>query len=215
MVRRTLFSLLVAFSLVAPLGPTPGRASGAGGGESQASAAEGSWRVFTSRDGRFRVELPGEPQLDRSQRSTLLGAVEETKYTLRFGEALVAVEVHDIPRLAARMLPASSILDRVRAGVVSDMQAELVDSRDTTLQGHEARDFSYRISGESPLVERALVALVGNRIYLVTGMAPDSPGAHPEIARFFASFRFWASGDRPPEIHIEQRAERGSSEPDS
>lgn len=168
--------------------------------------AAGHWSVFESEAGRFRVELPGEPRLERSERSTLLGAVTAEKYILRLGEVVVVVETHDIPRLAARIVPTRVILDQTRSGVLEDMRARMVTSSEITLQGYPARDFTYRVASRPPQLERAIVVLVGSRIYLVTGLAPESPGERPDLARFFGSFRFWPEGERPASLTLEPRA---------
>lgn len=176
------------------------------------------WQVFASEEGRFQVELPEPPRVESRRHSTLFGAVEETKFVLHLGDdVVVAVEVHDIPRLAARIVPASTILERARRGVLEDMDAEQVEASEVTLQGFPGRDFTYRVPADASLetarYERALAVLVGSRLYLVTALAPGSPGARPEIAHFFASFRFWRKGSPPPDTVLRAQPPRGGGHP--
>jgi hypothetical protein len=149
------------------------------------------WSTFESEAGRFHVELPAAPEVHTETSSTFFGAVSHTKYTLRVGDALVAVETHDFPALATSLFSSASILEQTRSGVLEDMQARQLEAHALTLQDMPALDFTYEVPGAPPRIERALAVLVRNRIYLVTGMAERSPGSHPEIRRFLESFRFW------------------------
>src|SRR5688572_493 len=54
-----------------------------------------SWPVFAPDGGRFSVELPAAPTVERDSTWTPVGSVEMTKYWERVGDALLAVEVHD------------------------------------------------------------------------------------------------------------------------
>jgi hypothetical protein len=171
--------------------------------------AQRDWSAFRSEAGRFLVELPAAPEVHTASSSTFFGAVSHTKYTLRVENALVAVEVHDFPAVAATLLSSSAILEHTRRGVLDDMQARQIESHARTLHEMPALDFTYEVPGASTRRERALAVLVGHRIYLVTGMTEGSPGSHPEIGRFFESFRFWQDGSEAsaqPPLQIEDRA---------
>jgi hypothetical protein len=171
--------------------------------------AERDWSAFRSAAGRFRVELPAAPEVHTESSSTLFGAVSHTKYTLRVEDALVAVEVHEFPAVAATLLSSRAILEHTRRGVLDDMQARQIESHARTLQKMPALDFTYELPGAPTRRERALAVLVGHRIYLVTGMTEGSPGSHPEIGRFFESFRFWQDASEPsaqPPLGVEDRA---------
>jgi hypothetical protein len=151
--------------------------------------------VFSPAEGRFAVELPGPPALERDARLTPVGYVHQTKYWLRAGDALLAVELHDIPAIAAALMTDEGILDRARDGVIENENGTLLEAHALAFQGAPAREFTYRLPGDAPLVERVLVVLVESRLYLLTGMAARAPASHPDIARFFASFRVWKEGE--------------------
>lgn len=117
--------------------------------------------------------------------------MSHTKYTLRVGDALVAVETHDFPALATSLFSSGTILEQTRSGVLKDMHARQLESHLLTRQDMPALDFTYEVPGAPPRYERALAVLVRSRIYLVTGMAERSPGSHPAIEHFLESFRFF------------------------
>jgi hypothetical protein len=148
------------------------------------------WTVFAPRAGRFSVELPGHPAVERDSTWTPVGSVHMTKYWMRVGDTLLAVEVHDIPPIAASFISDDRILDQARDSLLRDVDGTLVETRALEFAGSPARDFTYRMPGSAQLVERVLAVLVARRLYLVTGMA-RAPEADPQVARFFASFRCW------------------------
>lgn len=161
-----------------------------------ASARAREWTAFAPDGGRFAVDLPGAPAVEGDSHWTPVGSIAMTKYWLRAGDALLAVEVHDIPAVAAALVSDDRILDEARDSLIRDMRGTLIAGRALAFSGAPARDFRYRLPGKAQLEERVLAVLLDNRLYLVTGMA-RAPGSDPEVARFFASFRFWSEGQAP------------------
>jgi hypothetical protein len=141
--------------------------------------------------------MPGEPALERHARLTPVGYVYQDKYWLRENDVLLAVEVHDLPRVASALLSDDSILDQAREGLLADVKGTLIEGRSLVFQGAPAREFTYRLPGRARLVERVLAVLIGRRLYLVTGMA-RAPASDPDVGRFFASFRCWPEPETAP-----------------
>src|SRR5262245_50125039 len=162
---------------------------------SRAHAAEApaEWSVFAPEGERFAVELPGKPAVERDSHWTPVGSVAMTKYWLRAGDALRAVELHDTPAVAAALVSDDRILDQARDSLLRDVHGTLIEGRVLEFQGEPARDFRYRLPGPARLEERVLAVLVDTRLYLITGMA-RAPASDPEVARWFASFRCWRNG---------------------
>jgi hypothetical protein len=158
------------------------------------AARANEWTTFAPRDGRFAVELPGDPAIERDSHWTPVGSITMTKYWLRVDDALLAVEVHDIPAVAAAVVSDDRILDQARDSLIRDMDGTLIDGRTLEFAGAPARDFRYRLPGAAPLDERVLAVLLDNRLYLVTGMA-RAQTSDPAITRLFDSFRCWRVGD--------------------
>ena len=155
-----------------------------------AVSARADWTAFAPDGARFAVELPGAPAVERDAHWTPVGSVRMTKYWLRAGDTLLAVELHEIPSVASALISDQRILDQARDSLLSDVGGTLLSGRELEFQGAPARDFVYRLPGRAQLAERVLAVLVENRLYLVTGMA-RAPDSDPEVARFFTSFRWW------------------------
>lgn len=162
-----------------------------------AAPARAEWSPFSPDGARFAVELPGTPAIERDSTWTPVGSVAMTKYWLRIGDALVAVEMHDIPSVAASFISDDMILDQARDALLRDVDGTLIEGKATVFQGAPAREFVYRLPGKAQLTERVLAVLVEHRLYLVTGMA-RAPEADPQVARFFGSFRCWREMGRVP-----------------
>ena len=124
-----------------------------------------------------------------------------TKYWLRVGDALLAVELHDIPAVAAALVSDDRILDQARDSLLRDVGGTLVESRAVEFSGAPARDFRYRLPGEAQLEERVLAVLVDTRLYLVTGHGARAgsaiPRSHHLWPRSAAGARWSPSPERP------------------
>ena len=158
-----------------------------------AAARAGEWATFAPRDGRFSVEMPGAPAVERDSHWTPVGSVTMTKYWRRVGDALLAVELHDLPPVAAALVSDDRVLDQAREGVIRDTGGTLLEGRALEVQGSPARDFTYQLPGSARLSEHALAVLVDGRLYILTGLA-RAPASDPAVARFFGSFRCWREG---------------------
>jgi hypothetical protein len=141
----------------------------------------------------FAVDLPASPAIERDSHWTPIGTIAMTKYWLRVGDTLLAVELHELPPVAAVFVSDDRILDQARDSLLRDVHGTLIEGRALEFQGSPARDFRYRLPGAARLEERVLAVLVDTRLYLITGMA-RAPASDPEVARWFASFRCWRNG---------------------
>src|SRR5262245_24867761 len=107
--------LALAFAALAAL------ASASFAQRAEGERSPSSWPVFAPADGRFAVELPGPPVVERDSHWTPVGSVVMTKYWLRVGDSLLAVEMHDIPPVASALISDDRILDGARDGVLNDV----------------------------------------------------------------------------------------------
>ena len=158
------------------------------------AARAGEWTAFEPPGGRFAVELPGAPAVEGDSHWTPVGSISMTKYWMRVGDALLAVEMHDLPPVAAAVVSDDRILDQAQESLIRDMGGTLIEGRALEVRGAPAREFRYRLTGKAGLEERVLAVLLDSRLYIVTGMA-RAPGSAPEVEHFFASFRFWREAE--------------------
>ncbi|HEY5656944.1 MAG TPA: hypothetical protein VIY27_04070 [Myxococcota bacterium] len=148
--------------------------------------------AFSPPGGHFSVRLPVEPAAAAtSTRRTLLGAIAETTYRVEVGDRRFALELRDLPAVAVFLLPSGTILDRARDGLREAVGGRLLDAREAPHRGHPAREIVYEIPGEPLRVERALLVLVGGRLYIALATWPAAADAGPAVDRLFESFEVW------------------------
>lgn len=148
--------------------------------------------AFSPPGGHFSVRVPVEPVTTTSSRRTLLGAISETIYAVEIADRRLAVELRDLPPVAVFLLPGGTILDRARDGLLEAVGGRLVDARETPHRGHPARELTYEIPEEPLRIERALLVLVGRRLYIALATWSAAAGSDPAADRLFETFEVWA-----------------------
>jgi hypothetical protein len=146
---------------------------------------------FSPPAGRFRVALPAQPIVSGSSRRTFLGKIVEKRYVVNVGDTRVAVELYDLPHLAAILLTEGVILDRARDGLLENVGGRAIAAGDTSHQSFPAREVTYELSGRPARTERALLVLVEPRLYIALATWPSGSAAPPAAERLFESFEIW------------------------
>ncbi|NRA07515.1 MAG: hypothetical protein HRU02_05095 [Myxococcales bacterium] len=146
------------------------------------------WQDFHSEEGRFRVELPGAPRVERSAHRTAMGSVTEVSFRVAWAHQEVAVVYEDIPAAAAWLMPAGVILGRAAASLVEDASGREIESRESKWRGYPAWELRYLLPGSPALESQVRLVLVEARLYLVAARWPQDQGVPAEVARFRASF---------------------------
>ena len=156
-----------------------------------AGTAELEWLRFRSERGRFAVQLPGHPEEIRDTRATLGGIVHWSEYRAKRGATELRVEHHDLPWLAKLLLSSDALLKRAKNGLVSEENGHELSSSVVSLQGHPAREVSFRVPAEPDLSGDALLVLVGSRLYVVVALGPQAERDDSARERFLRSFEVW------------------------
>ncbi len=158
-------------------------------------AAPDETEPFVSREGRFAAAFPDTPVQESSGRSTWAGRMEAGSYELEGGGLRLRVEFHDVPKMAAAILPPQVLLDLAKDSLVEDVRASDVESAPVTLHAHPGVSLRYRHGDHPGVIEEARIFLVGARLY-VTFARADEPGEKEALAsRFLASFDAWEPRD--------------------
>jgi hypothetical protein len=121
--------------------------------------------------------------------------MEAGSYELEDGGLRLRVEFHDVPRVAALMLPRNVILDLAKDSLLADMEARNASVEKTSLRGHPGLTLRYEPGSRPGVAEEARIFLVGGRLYVAFAGAQDLEEQREAAARFLASFDAWESGD--------------------
>ncbi len=153
--------------------------------------AERAWEPFRSEVGRFAVRLPGPPEQRRDSHATLAGRVESAEYRVDDGSLELRVELHDVPAVAGWLLSDGALLARAQQDLLADDRAREARDESAEVQGHPARRVRYRLGGGDGRDGRALLVLVGARLYILAALHPPHVEADAALDRFFGSFEVW------------------------
>lgn len=162
-----------------------GRALGWWGGQTGPSLQPPSaWKSFTSADGGFSIEFPGdaEPISSDGQGLTTNGLFLATS------AGTFTVMWADVPVVRADYGPA------IARGRAADMSATIVSQGDAEVGGLPGYQFVLAVSKCGPSFPGSCrvtwqVLPSGSRLYQVLTAAPDPPGTNPLTDRFLTSFR--------------------------
>jgi hypothetical protein len=148
-----------------------------------------SWQEFTSAEGRFRVQMPGQPVKKTQQAPNPLGGqltFHMFAYEVPRDEYGFVVGYNDYPPLPPDRVQA--VLDGVTKGnVQGNAGSKLISETRITLGSYPGREVTIDAGGKGTIRQRNY--LVGNRLYQVMlvkgGRRPSAEAAE----KFFSSFR--------------------------
>lgn len=156
------------------------------------SAPEGpGWRVFTSDEGRFRVDMPGKPVETTETRSTIVGSLTGYRFEFEQEDSFFLVEFRDLPRVATLFMSSKSLVEQATDGLLDYAKGPVLRNEQITVDGEPARALRYTVANRDHQTARARVILAGRRLYLVIAGVPDKAGEKTKATRFLDSFEFW------------------------
>jgi len=156
----------------------------------QAADAD-DWFDFRSDSGRFRIGFPGELPATRAlpvEKFTV--TTNNISHEVTVEQTEFSVELHDIPRIAAMLLSQDFILDRAKEGMLADIGAHELSSREVSRQRYPARQVRYEMPDRG-LVGESLLVLARQRLYLVSSQHPAKREPPVPFSAFLDGFEFW------------------------
>ncbi|MGH7320408.1 MAG: hypothetical protein ACRELA_12390 [Candidatus Rokuibacteriota bacterium] len=161
-------------------------------GETGEAAA---WKTFTSKEGGFRVSMPGTPALTEATHKSVVGVVREYTYALETRNGDYSANYSVLPGIAVNLGGANAILDRAKKGLLQDVGGEETRFTDTAISGHPGKELTFRVraaGGAKPMSGRARFYLVNKILYVL--VATSSTPNDPDVSRFLDSFRLSRPG---------------------
>ena len=146
---------------------------------------------FRSDSGRFRIGFPGMAPVSRNLSTAKFTATTNNiLHEVTIGETEFAVEIHDIPRIAAMLLTEDFILESAKDGMLEDIEALELSSGEVSRQQHPARRARYEVP-ERGLEGELLIVLVKRRLYFVSAHYPTQNKPPVTFSTFLDGFEFW------------------------
>jgi hypothetical protein len=155
-------------------------------------AAAQQWSEYRAADARFRVEMPGTPQV-HSNTIPELGSLKLTQAIVEFGDGWFTASYVDVPPDQIKNASATSILDTARDSTIKWLvsrndKSQLRSERRLITSGYPTRD----VVAEVPILESVFVfsarfVFNGRQVIAVTFTGPSGTEKGTDVSRFFNS----------------------------
>jgi len=154
-----------------------------------APAVVAGWQKFSPADKTFHLLLPGKPETKTSTRGSPLGPMQLTMYQVRGADNRVYMaQALDLPVAPALLGGTQDFFDRCKQYVVGD--GKLVREKKISLGEYAGKDLEAAVPDDhDPMVCRARVYLVHQRVYFVFVLARKADGLGENAEAFLDSFQ--------------------------
>ena len=145
------------------------------------------WRVFTSKEGRFAVALPGAPEQSKQRVLTASTALDVHFFVVDTKDGTYVVSYCDMP--ADEVQPGSEAkrLDLARDGAVANAKGKLKSEKERNLDGHPGRELDIETDKGQRIGMRIIA--VKHRLYQAMVMGSAKSTQSPDAVRFLDSLR--------------------------
>ena len=142
---------------------------------------------FAPKDGRFTVQMPGEPKEQTSKVNTPIGPIDVHLFiSAPDPKSAYMVGYSDYPEEVVKKSDSDKILDGARDGAVRNVKGTLESEKKITMDGHPGRD--YVISTEG-FRGRERIYLVNARLYQVMLLGSKEFVTGKDADKFLDSFK--------------------------
>lgn len=154
-----------------------------------AARAEQPWTSFTSKAGRFSVQMPTQPVVSETKQKSFIGTITNHIFTAESGADIFTVDYSDIPRFALDFAGAETVYEHAQGALLKKTFGKARSFTDVTVAGTKGKRLVYdtpQASGQAKMRGDALLLLVGTRLYVIDGVVPGSE-ADAKAQRFLSS----------------------------
>ena len=147
------------------------------------------WETFASKEGRFRVLLPGEPKASKSTSKTERGEIENFTFTIEVGKNTYAVAYFDFPGVLPEGKQIKAALEGGQQGLLKNLgTVKVLEDKEITLDGYPGKHVVVE-NAEKEYTLTARLYLVKQRHYTLMISTPLGKADAPEVRKFLDSFR--------------------------
>ena len=152
------------------------------------AGAEQAWTTFTSKEGRFSVEMPGQPVMTETKQKSFIGTVTNHIFTAESGRDTFTVDYSDIPHFALHFAGADTIYEHAKGALLKRTFGKPASYTDVTISGAKGKRLVYDtppVEGHPEMRGDAILVLVGTRLYVIDRVVTEAEAAKSE--RFLSS----------------------------
>jgi hypothetical protein len=146
---------------------------------------------FTSKEGRFSIQLSAAPAEKVRSATTRAGQIDIHLFVHDENNVRYILSYNDFPPVAVAAIDPERLFDSTRDGVVSGYRGKLLTETSIRLDGkYPGREIQV-VSGDGAHAMRSRMFMVNNRLYQVAVALPRAElDSRPALA-FLDSFRAW------------------------
>jgi hypothetical protein len=145
------------------------------------------WKEFTSKEGRFKVLMPGTPKQTKADAESDFGKGVLYMNVAEAGRTMYGANYGDYPA-KIKEIPIKQVFDSSRDGAVANLEGKLATEKDIKLGKHPGREIQIEVAGGKQIF-RARVYLVEQRLYQVVVFGTKATAASKEADKFLDSFK--------------------------
>jgi hypothetical protein len=151
-------------------------------------ALSNQWAEFTSEEGAFSVDMPGNPQYEVLVTETNIGPVNIHSCTVDKGSHAYQVTYTDYGSAVIDSGTPDQILDGACEGVIAGTDVDLISQGNCSLGQFPGREMVYAVN-EAGITSVHRVFLVEDRMYQVITLSDQAEVMTDDAQRFLDSFR--------------------------
>jgi hypothetical protein len=139
--------------------------------------AEQAWTTFTSKEGNFSIEMPGQPVQTETQQKSFVGTVTNHIFTAESGKDHFTVDYSDIPHVALHFAGPDTIYEHAKGALLKQTFGKSTSYTDVTVGGAKGKKLVYDtppVQGHPEMRGDAILVLVGARLYVIDGVVPET-----------------------------------------
>jgi hypothetical protein len=156
-------------------------------GCSMAADDQPQWKEFTSKEGQFKVLMPGKPEQKKLETESDFGKGMLHMNTVELDKMMYGANYCDFPA-KIKEIPRKKVFDSSRDGAVENLKGKLASEKDIKLGDHAGRELHIDVAGGKQLF-RARVYLVDQRLYQVVVFGSKEAATSKAADKFLDSFQ--------------------------
>lgn len=158
---------------------------------SSEARAEQDWVTFTSKEGNFSIEMPGQPVKTETHQKSFVGTVTNHLFTAESGKDTFTVDYSDIPHVALHFAGPDTIYKHAKGALLKKTFSKEVSYTDITISSVKGKKLVYDtppVQGHPEMRGDAILVLIGARLYVIDGVVPETE-ADAKSQRFLSSVK--------------------------
>jgi len=159
-------------------------------------AYSSNWKTYTIKDGKFTIELPGEPKQQTQTLDTEFGKLDMSMLIYTNENSSYIVGFTDYPKSSMTTVNIDTFFENAKKGALKNTNGTLLQEKVIAYKTYPGREIKVSaMNGKAIILMRFFLA--GNRFYEVLAALPPDEEYTENTKRFFDSFTIEDDAELP------------------